>query len=343
MTDNLPPPPVVLVVDDEDTVRSAMARYLTRCGYEAIQATDANQALERLAGRPVAAMVCDVLMPGLSGIELLPKAIAKDPDLAVIMLTGVGEPGAAIECLKLGATDYLIKPVDMEELALSLQAALRKRELEMDRRELERWLAREVALKTRELEEQSRQVESMALSVLVALVDAVEAKDEGGRSHSAVVANLAANVGSQLELDADDIELIRVAARLHDIGRLALRDERVRRVSRSAPAELIGAAGASELAARILEPLPRHQAVVEMIRFQGERWDGKGHHGTRGDAIPLGARILGATILYVELTEAGLGGPGMSAADAVANLRGLAGTLLDPHVLDALEQVVLQS
>lgn len=343
MTDNLPPPPVVLVVDDEDAIRTTIARYLTRCGYEAVQATDADQALEQLAGRRVSAMVCDILMPGLSGIELLPKAIARDPDLAVLMLTGVGEPAAAIQCLKLGATDYLMKPVDMEELALSLQAALRRRELEMDRRELERWLAREVALKTRELEEQSREVESMALSVLVALVDAVEAKGEGGRSHSTVVANLATSVGSRLELDADDIEAIRVAARLHDIGRLALRDERVRRVSRSAPAELIGAADASDLAARILEPLRRHGAVVEIIRLQGERWDGKGHHGARGDAIPLGARILGATNLYVELTEMGHGGPAMSAADAIANLRGLAGTLLDPRVLDALEQVVLVS
>lgn len=343
MTDSLPPPPVVLVVDDEDAIRSAIARYLSRCGYETVQAADAEEALAGLDGRKVAAMVCDIRMPGLSGIELLPKAIAKDPDLAVIMLTGVGEPAVAIESLKLGAADYLIKPVDMEELALSLRAALRKRELEMDRRELEQWLAREVALRTRELEEQSLQVESMALSVLVALVDAVEAKGEGGRSHSTLVANLAAQVASRLELDADDIETIRVAARLHDIGRLALRDERVRRVSRSVPAELIGTADASDLAARILEPLKRHHGLVEIISLQGERWDGKGHHGTRGGAIPLGARIIGAANLYVELTEMGLGGPAMSAADAVANLRGLAGTLLDPRVLDALEQVVLKS
>jgi len=101
--------------------------------------------------------------------------------------------------------------------------------------------------------------------------------------------------------------------------------------------------GASDLAARILEPLKRHHGLVEIISLQGERWDGKGHHGTRGGAIPLGARILGAANLYVELTEMGHGGPAMSAADAVANLRGLAGTLLDPRVLDALEQVVLKS
>jgi len=104
-------------------------------------------------------------------VELLPKMLAQDPDLAIIMLTAIDEPRTAIECLKLGASDYLIKPVDLDELEFSLQHALRQRQLEMDRRELEQWLAREVAVRTRELDERSAAIEEVALDALAAAGD----------------------------------------------------------------------------------------------------------------------------------------------------------------------------
>jgi len=110
-------------------------------------------------------------MPEASGVELLPKVLAQDPDLAVIMLTAIDEPRTAIECLKLGAYDYLIKPVDLDELEVSLLHALRQRQLEVDRRELEQWLAREVAVRTRDLEERTTAIEEIALDALAAARD----------------------------------------------------------------------------------------------------------------------------------------------------------------------------
>src|SRR2546426_2582670 len=96
-------------------------------------------------------MLSDIRMPNMSGVELVPKALAQDADLAVIMLTAIDEPRTAIECLKLGAYDYLIKPVDLDELEMSLQGALRQRQLEIDRRELAHWPARGEAGRTRAL------------------------------------------------------------------------------------------------------------------------------------------------------------------------------------------------
>src|SRR5256886_12180053 len=138
----------VLVVDDEDGIRQALTRFLTRVGYKVSAAANAAEALERVASDHPTAMLCDIRMPETSGVELLPKVLAQDPDLAIIMLTAIDEPRTAIECLKLGAYDYLIKPVDLDELELSLQHALRERQLEMDRRQLEQWLAPEVAGRT---------------------------------------------------------------------------------------------------------------------------------------------------------------------------------------------------
>lgn len=161
----------VLVVDDEEGIRQALTRFLTRLGYQVQAAGNATEALDRLAAHHPTAMLCDIRMPETSGVELLPKVLAQDPDLAIIMLTAIDEPRTAIECLKLGAYDYLIKPVDLEELELSLQHALRQRQLEVDRRELEQWLAREVAVRTRELEERSAAIEDVALDALAAARD----------------------------------------------------------------------------------------------------------------------------------------------------------------------------
>lgn len=169
-----PAPTTVLVVDDEDGIRHALDRFLTRLGYRVVQAASGAEALERMAQEKPMAMLSDIRMPNMTGVELVPKALAQDSDVAIIMLTAIDEPRTAIECLKLGAFDYLIKPVDLDELELSLQMALRSRQLEIERRELEQWLAREVAVRTRDLEEKTTAMEEIALTALAAAPDRPE-------------------------------------------------------------------------------------------------------------------------------------------------------------------------
>ena len=181
----------VLVVDDEEGIRQALSRFLSRLGYQVRAAASARDALEHLTTSHPQAMLCDIRMPEMSGIELLPKVLAREPDLAIVMLTAIDEPRTAIECLKLGAFDYLIKPVDLEELELSLQHALRQRQLEVDRRELEQWLAREIAVRTRDLEERSAAIEEIALDALAA------ARDWDGTD--AALGKLAEEVGATRE------------------------------------------------------------------------------------------------------------------------------------------------
>jgi len=161
-------PTTVLVVDDEDGIRQALNRFLSRLGYRVLQAASAAVALDQQAADLPHAMLSDIRMPNMTGVELVPKALAHDSDLAIIMLTAIDEPRTAIECLKLGAYDYLIKPVDLDELQLSLQGALRQRQLEIERRELEQWLAREVAVRTRDMEDQTSAIARIALDALAA-------------------------------------------------------------------------------------------------------------------------------------------------------------------------------
>jgi len=197
-TDAKAAPTTVLVVDDEDGIRQALDRFLTRLGYRVLQAASGAEALDRQATGHPEAMLSDIRMPNMTGVELVPKALAQDSDLAVIMLTAIDEPRTAIECLKLGAYDYLIKPVDLDELEMSLQGALRQRQLEVERRELEQWLAREVAVRTRDLEERTTIVEEIALSALAA------AKGWAGASDA--IQKLAKEFGASPEDLAREVE-----------------------------------------------------------------------------------------------------------------------------------------
>jgi DNA-binding NtrC family response regulator len=193
-----PEPTTILVVDDETGIRQALDRFLKRIGYRVVTAESGAVALERIASDRPDAMLSDIRMPNMTGVELVPKALAAQPDLAIIMLTAVDSPKTAIECLRLGAYDYLIKPLDLEELELSLQSALRRRQLEVDRRELERWLAREVAERTQTLEERTNAIADVALEALAAAGDWPHASE--------AVQRLAQELGTAPEELTRDIE-----------------------------------------------------------------------------------------------------------------------------------------
>src|SRR3989475_604663 len=197
-TDAQAAPTTVLVVDDEEGIRQALDRFLTRLGYRVLQAASGAEALDRQAAEQPQVMLSDIRMPNMTGVELVPKALAQDSDLAVIMLTAIDEPRTAIECMKLGAYDYLIKPVDLDELEMSLQGALRLRQLEVDRRQLEQWLAREVAVRTRDLEERTTVAEEIALSALAAARDWAGADD--------AIEKLAKELGTSAEDVAREVE-----------------------------------------------------------------------------------------------------------------------------------------
>ena len=120
----------VLIVDDEVTIRKLLRQKLTREGYQSEEADTAEGALNKLADWPADAVMLDVTMPGKSGIELLPEIKARYPDVAVIMATAVTDTAVAIQCIRQGADDYVLKPFNLEEVSLSLKRALEKTHLQ---------------------------------------------------------------------------------------------------------------------------------------------------------------------------------------------------------------------
>lgn len=126
----------ILVVDDEVEVRRSLHRLVTRMGHSARAAASAEEADEWLANEPFEVCLLDIELPRMSGTEFLEWALKREPELAVIMLTGLDVPEVAIQCLDAGARSYLVKPVEKDFLAVALRDALAMRQILVDRNDL---------------------------------------------------------------------------------------------------------------------------------------------------------------------------------------------------------------
>ncbi len=209
----------ILIVDDEETIRLALRKFLRSRGYEVEIAGAGDQALEILEKEGFSLMLCDVRMPGMTGVQVVPQARALDPDLAIIMLTAVNDAATATEVLSSGATDYLMKPVELADLQQAVDRALNKRAEQIEQRRLDKLIREEVALRTAELEQEKEALRLMSVSIAETLINAMEAKDLYLRGHSQRVAELAGQLAQELGLDEEICEDLRVAGRLHDVGK----------------------------------------------------------------------------------------------------------------------------
>jgi DNA-binding NtrC family response regulator len=132
----------LLIVDDDEDFRSTLARRFSQRGYRIQEAADGETALDRAARRQFHVAVVDLVMPGLSGLELLEKLKAGSPDCEVVMLTGQGTIETAVEAMKRGAHDFLTKPFPLAELEVVVQKALQQRQLRKENRQLKAVLQR---------------------------------------------------------------------------------------------------------------------------------------------------------------------------------------------------------
>jgi putative nucleotidyltransferase with HDIG domain len=259
------------------------------------------------------------------------------------MLTAVNDATSAALCMQRGAFDYLIKPVDLTHLARAIESALQKRHARIHDRETSSWLADEDARRTAERRGEWTRQERISVATLDALVNALEAKDPYLRGHSARVADLSAGVAAQLGCHDELIEAIRTAGRLHDIGKIGIRETVLNKQGPLTDEEYEHVKQHVVVGAQILAPLVHLQEVITYVRSHHERWDGFGYPDRlAGERIPLGGRILGAVEIYDALTTARPYQEKMPPEVAVERMRDLVGTVLDPAVHRALEAVVTQ-
>jgi putative two-component system response regulator len=333
-------PVTLLVVDDEEAIRKSMRKYLTLQGYEVAVAASGEEALAVMGRQKIAGMLLDVNLPGINGVDLVPRVLELEPDAAILMLTAVNDATSAALCMQRGALDYLLKPVDLTHLGRAVQSALKQRRARLEGRDTG-WVGGEIATRAALRRKEQANQERISVATLDALVNALEAKDPYLRGHSARVADLSASVAAQLGCDDSMVEAVRTAGRLHDIGKIGIREELLNKQGPLTDQEYEHVKRHVLVGSQILAPLVHLKDVITYVRTHHERWDGFGYPDRlMGEQIPLGGRIIGTVEIYDALTTSRPYQEKMPPEIAVVRMRDLVGTVLDPAVYQALEAVV---
>lgn len=331
----------LLVVDDEESMRVAISRFLRSRGFEVETAASATEALARLQATRFAAMICDIRMPGMSGVELLPRALAVDPDLAVMMLTAVNDSHTAAQTLSSGAGEYLIKPVELGELHIALERVLNRRFITIERRNVERLIADEVDRRSVSLEHDREELYSRSVASLALAISLAESKDAFFAGTSARVTALSQAMAEALQLGPEVREDVGTAARLHDVGRLALADALLHKADPLTPEEILRIRDHVRLGVEVLSPLLFRGLVLEFVHDHHERWDGTGYPSRRaGERISIGGRILCAADAFVALTSRRAYRAAVAPEEALTRMSAEVGTQFEPTIFHAMESVV---
>ena len=333
----------VLVVDDEESVRDALARFLRSRGFEAVTADSGAAALARLSQESFDIMLCDVRMPEMTGLEVVPRALQLNADIAVLMLTAVNDATTATEALSQGAMDYLVKPIELAELEHAIERASHRRHLEIQRRNVERFIREEVAVRTVELEQEKATLNELTVGIAQTLINAMEAKDVYLAGHSQRVAELAASVAETLGFNADLVENVRLAGRLHDVGKIGIREEVMNKSGPLSAEEFAHIKDHVRIGMDILQPLRHIPNALEYVHDHHEHFDGTGYpRGLAGEQISIGGRILAACDAFDAITSRRAFRDAKDPRETIAYLETCVGRLIDPNVFTALKRVVLR-
>ncbi|MES2522863.1 MAG: HD domain-containing phosphohydrolase [Gemmatimonadota bacterium] len=331
----------ILVVDDESTIRLALSRFLRTRGFEVETAESGDVALEMLTASRFSLMICDLRMPGVSGLDVVPRALAIDADLGIVMLTAVNDANSATDALSSGAFDYLTKPVELPDLQAAVERALNRRVRGIERRAVDRMIREEVAARTLELEQEKGALRDLTVSIAETLINAMEAKDLYLRGHSHRVAELGAAIAAELGLPETVVEGVRLAGRLHDVGKIGIREAVLNKDGPLTPEEFAHVKDHVRIGIDILAPLQHLGEALEFVRDHHEHWDGGGYpRGMAGESISIGGRILTAADAFDALTSKRAYRDPMTPAATLDYLRTQTGRLLDPRAYDALGAVV---
>jgi putative nucleotidyltransferase with HDIG domain len=330
----------LLLVDDEDTVRRVLYLKLSREGYVCEEANNAEQALHVLETIPIALVILDIKMPGKSGMELLPEIKEGYPDTAVIMATAVNDVNIAVQCVNLGADDYLCKPFNLDDVSLAVQRGLDKRRLQLELREYQQFLEEKV-------EEQMVEMRRLFLGAIEALVSALEAKDKYTGGHSRRVTEIALAIGKELGLSAQDMENLRWGSLLHDVGKIAIHEVIQNKPGRLTPEEYEHIMTHPQIGGRIVRPVVNGK-ITEIIEHHHDHYDSSGlHQVVAGRDIPLGARVIAVADAFDAMTSDRPYRAAMSVGEAVEEIKRCADSQFDPVIVAAflgtVETVTVQA
>ena len=350
----------ILVVDDEPGPRESL-RLILSPAHKVIACESGAEALEFLSTTDVDLVTIDLNMPAMKGDELMRRIRREFPAVEIIIITGCGSVGTAVEGLRYGICDYISKPFEVIQVSQAVERALDRRQSRARMREFLDGLgavlgtdrdARELieelksnpelpgkltaAIRAGTAADESPEEPAGGSSgdFLGVLAQALECRDDQLRSHAERVAEYAELLAERLGADTDERERVRLASFLHDFGKLAVPSDV------DSPAQQRSAAGGlteadhPRIGARLVEPLGLSEEVVAAIRHHHEAWDGDGYpDGLSGNEIPLTSRIIALVDAFDSMVSPRTGVQALSQEEALERLEKLAGTRFDPGLV----------
>lgn len=329
-------PARTLIVDDEGPIQLLLSRYLETDGHQCVTASSAEEAQELLKGNEFHLVLSDINMPGISGIDLLKEIKTDYPDIAVLMVTAVDDRKLAGHALELGAYGYLIKPFTMSEVLINVANALERRRLTLLSQNYERELEKEVKERTREVEEKALKIKDREEEIVLRLLSSMGIRDDETGAHASRIGLYSAAMAEELGWDDDNVNSLRLAAPMHDLGKIGIDDSILRKAGKLTPEEFEIMKQHTIIGAKILEgsEVQLLQLASEIALSHHEKWDGSGYpYGLKENDIPQSGRIVAIADVYDALVHERVYKPAFPEEKAIALMEQGSGKHFDPKAL----------
>jgi len=331
--------PRILIVDDQADIRCVLNDLLSE-QYDCSEANSAAEALRLLRAEEFQLVLSDITMPGMTGLEMIPHLQELAPDTVVVMISGMQTVESAIEALRLGAFDYLVKPFDLRQVEAGVTRALEHRALLVAKRQHEERLEELVEQRTRELDQALTSLEQAYRSTLRALTAALETRDQETHGHSERVVSYSLRLGHEYGLDSTRIKALEFGALLHDIGKIGVPDAILRKPAKLTEEEWVHMRAHPLHGQQILRGIEFLEGASRVVAQHHEKWDGSGYPlGLSGEDIDLCARVFSVADAFDAMTSDRVYRKGKSYAAAAQELDAWAGRQFDPQVVAAFHRV----
>nr|WP_320133865.1 HD domain-containing phosphohydrolase [uncultured Holophaga sp.] len=320
----------LLVVDDQELIRVMLVKILTRSGFQVQTASSAAETLEILERTQIDLILSDIRMPGMDGIQLVEAIQSRIPETSVVMVSSMDNVEMSMECLRLGAYGYVLKPFKTNGILVAVASALRRRMLELHFRDREAILARRVREQT-QATRQSRE------EIAFRLLSASEHRDNETGAHVRRIGLYAETMGRLLQLDDGTMEHLGSAAQMHDIGKIGVPDRILQKEGRLTPEEWIIMKTHTTMGANILRDseVPFIRMGARIAAAHHEKYDGTGYPlGLAGEQIPLEARITTLVDVYDALSSKRIYKEAWSEEETLQYIRDNRGRHFDGRLVD---------
>jgi response regulator RpfG family c-di-GMP phosphodiesterase len=294
----------ILVVDDELPICTLLAERLSQQGYHCRSSSNGEEALRLLAQEPFDVVISDLRMPGMSGLALLEEVRKEYPHSAFVVATGVDDVRVSIEAMKQGASDCLIKPIQLDSLVASVERSVEKKRLELELESYRKDLEQMVEQRSKQLQAAMKRVEMTYDETLAALGSALDLRDTETAGHSQRVSRYCLELAQRIGCSSEQLKQIRRGSYLHDIGKIGIPDSILLKEGKLTPQETAVMQAHVRIGYDMVCRIAFLAGAAEIVLTHQERYDGTGYpQGLAAEEIPLGSRIFAVADTFDAMTS----------------------------------------